>query len=166
MLRASRASVVFRAVGAAVLAAAGAFSGFAQEHTGVVRLQVVPDHADWTYALGAPASFRVFATRDGHEVALPAVTWKLGPEMLDPTEEKTGPLPAEGLSVKAAGPKQPGFVRLVATATFEGQDYRALGTAGFAPDKIEPTVDQPADFDAFWSAGKEALAKLPVDAKL
>ena len=27
-------------------------------------------------------------------------------------------------------------------------------------------MDQPADFDAFWAAGKEALAKLPVDAKL
>jgi cephalosporin-C deacetylase-like acetyl esterase len=68
--------------------------------------------------------------------------------------------------VKAAGPKIPGFVRLIATATFEGQDYRALGTAGFAPDKIQPTVDEPADFDAFWTAGKEALAKLPIDAKL
>lgn len=137
-----------------------------QERTGVVRLQVVPDRADWTYALGAPASFRVLATRDGHPFALPSVTWKLGPELQDPTEEKTGPLPAEGLSVKAAGLKQPGFLRLVATATFEGQDYRALGTAGFAPDKIAPTVEDPADFDAFWAAGKEALAKLPVDAKL
>ena len=97
---------------------------------------------------------------------LPSLTWKVGPEMLDPTEEKTAPLPAEGLSVKAAGLKEPGFLRLVATATLEGQDYRALATAGFAPDKIAPTVDQPADFDAFWAAGKEALAKLPVDAKL
>jgi len=68
--------------------------------------------------------------------------------------------------VKAAGPKAPGFVRLVATATFEGQDYRALGTAGFAPDTIQPTVQEPTDFDAFWTAGKEALAKLPIDAKL
>ncbi len=70
------------------------------------------------------------------------------------------------LTVKAAGPKQAGFVRLVATATFEGQDYRALATAGFAPDTIAPTVEQPADFDAFWATGKDALAKLPVDAKL
>src|SRR5262249_49366397 len=152
----------FRAVGAVLLA----LSATAQDHTGVVRLQVVPDRDDWTYALGAQASFHVFATRDGHQIALPSVTWKLGPEMLDPTQEKTGPLPAAGLSVKAAGPKAPGFVRLVATATFEGQDYRALGTAGFAPERIQPSVDEPADFDAFWAAGKDALAKLPIDAKL
>src|SRR5262252_7939362 len=122
MARAGRAGVFFQAVGAVLLA----LSAFAQDHTGVVRLQVVPDRGDWTYPLGAQASFHVFATRDGHEIALPSLTWKLGPETLDPAQEKTGPLPAESLTVKAAGPKAPGFVRLVATATFEGQDYRAL----------------------------------------
>jgi cephalosporin-C deacetylase-like acetyl esterase len=164
-----RASPCWRLAKAALLAvitAASAAGAEAQDRTGVVRLQVVPDRADWTYALGSPASFRVFATRDGHPLALPSVTFKLGPEQQDPTEEKTGPLPAEGASVKAAGLKQPGFLRLVATASFEGQDYKALATAGFAPERIAPTVDQPADFDAFWAAGKEALAKLPVDAKL
>ena len=155
---------VLRVVALALVALAAAAG--AQERTGVVRLLVTPDRADWTYAVGAPVTFRVLATRDGHPIALPSVTWKLGPEMLDPVEEKTLPLPAEGLTVKAAGLKQPGFLRLVATARFEGQDYRGLATAGVAPEKIEPTVDQPADFDAFWAAGREALAKLPVDAKL
>jgi len=137
-----------------------------QERTGVVRLQVVPDRADWAYSLGSPVRFRVTATRDGHPFPIPQVTYKVGPEMLPPAEEKTVPLPGEGLTVQAAGLREPGFVRLVATATVEGQEYRALGTAGFAPEKIVPTVPEPPDFDAFWSAGKEALAKLPVDAKL
>jgi len=166
MVSLTRSSLVVRVIAAAVFVAASAPSVRSQDRTGAVRLQVVPDRADWTYAPGAPVVFRVSATRDGHPFPLPSVTWKLGPEMLDPTEEKAVPLPAEGVTVKAAGLKEPGFVRLVATATFEGQDYRAVGTAGFAPEKIAPTVDQPADFDAFWAAGKEALAKLPVDAKL
>src|SRR5215510_3828891 len=101
MPRSMRMAAVFRALCAVLLAVAA----FAQDHTGVVRLQVVPDRADWTYALGAPASFRVFATRDGHPIALPSLTWKLGPEMLPPTEEKTAPLPADGLTVKATGLK-------------------------------------------------------------
>ena len=71
------------------------------------RQQVVPDRADWTYALAAPASFRVFATRDGHPIALPSVTWKLGPEMLEPAEEKTVALPVEGLTTEV-GPRQAG----------------------------------------------------------
>lgn len=167
--RGSSASRWGRLVDAAlllVITLASAASAVAQERTGVVRLQVVPDRADWTYTLGSPVSFRVYATRDGHPLGLPSITWKLGPEQQVPTDEKTAPLPAEGVSVKAAGLKQPGFLRLVATASFEGQEYKALATAGFAPDRIAPTVDEPADFDAFWAAGKEALAKLPVDAKL
>ncbi len=153
-------------VAVALIAALGAAAAPAQERTGVVRLQVVPDDPDWTYALGAPARFKVFATRDGHAIALPSVTWKLGLELQEPLEEKTEALPADGLVVKAASPKQPGFVRLLVTSRFEGQDYRALGTAGYAPEQVRPTVDEPADFDAFWDAGKAALAKLPVDAKL
>ncbi|HVQ30290.1 MAG TPA: acetylxylan esterase, partial [Vicinamibacteria bacterium] len=143
-----------------------ACGALAQERTGTVRLQVVPDHPDWTYAPGAPVTFQVRAIRDGHPFPIPALTYKWGPEMLPPSEEKTLALPPEGLTLKVAGLKHPGFLRLVATATLEGQEYRALATAGFAPEKIAPTVPNPPDFDAFWSAGKDALAKLPIDAKL
>src|SRR6185295_7680573 len=149
-----------------VLSVVAASCAFAQERTGTVRLQVVPDHPDWTYAPGAPVTFQVRATRDGHPFPIPALTYKWGPEMLPPSEEKTLALPPEGLTLKVAGLKHPGFLRLVATATLEGQEYRALATAGFAPEKIAPTVPNPPDFDAFWSAGKDALAKLPIDAKL
>jgi hypothetical protein len=77
---------------AAALVAAFAALAPSQDRTGAVRLQVVPDRADWTYAPGATVIFRVAATRDGHPFALPRVAWKVGPEMQDPTEEKTGPL--------------------------------------------------------------------------
>jgi cephalosporin-C deacetylase len=138
----------------------------AQDHTGTVRVQVVPDRADWTYAIGQPASFRVSVTRDGHPVPGVSVSYALGPERMKPVDEKTLPVPAEGLLVKARGLDQPGFLRLVATATVDGQEYRGLATAGYAPDRIAPTVPDPADFDAFWDAQKKALAEVPVDAKL
>src|SRR5262245_55192328 len=145
---AARRAVVFSCLWLGSLASA-------QERTGAVHLEVVPDRADWTYAPGATVTFQVKATRDGHPFPLPWLTYKWGPEMLPPTEEKTLALPAEGLTVKAAGLKAPGFLRLVATASLDGQEYRALATAGFAPEKIAPTVPDPADFDAFWTAGKE-----------
>ena len=51
---------VGRAVTASLLLAAGSLGVHAQERTGVVRLQVTPDHADWTYAVGERRSrFRV-----------------------------------------------------------------------------------------------------------
>src|SRR3990172_12996577 len=101
MVSLTRSSLVVRVIAAAVFVAASAPSVRSQDRTGAVRLQVVPDRADWTYAPGAPVVFRVSATRDGHPFPLPSVTWKLGPEMLDPTEEKAVPLPAAGVTVKA-----------------------------------------------------------------
>jgi cephalosporin-C deacetylase len=144
----------------------GTAAATAQERSGTVRVTVTPDRADWTYALGQPASFRLAVTRDGHAVPGASVSYTLGPERMKPTEEKTVPVPAEGLVVNAKGLAEPGFLRLIATAKVEGQDYRGLATAGYAPDQIKPTVPEPADFDAFWEAQKKALAEVPVDAKL
>jgi hypothetical protein len=55
-------------LGAAALLVAGA-GATAQERTGAVRASVVPERADWTYAIGAPARFHVAITRDGHALA-------------------------------------------------------------------------------------------------
>ncbi len=148
------------------LAGASARPLGAQERTGVVRVQAAPDHDDWTYKPGAPVTFRITVSRDGHPVPGASVSYAIGPEMLPPKVEKAAPVPKDGLVVGAGTMSEPGFLRLVATAEVEGKKYRALATAGFAPEEIRPTVEDPPDFDAFWAAGKEALAKLPIDAKL
>ena len=152
-----------RAVVAIVLTAAAAAG---QDYTGTVRVQVVPERADWTYALGQPASFRVTVTRDGHPVPGASVAYAVGPERMKPTEARTVPVPADGLVVKAKGLAEPGFLRLIATATVEGREYKGLATAGYAPEQIKPTVPDPADFDAFWDAGRKELAAVPIDAKI
>ncbi|HET9316450.1 MAG TPA: acetylxylan esterase [Vicinamibacteria bacterium] len=138
----------------------------AQDHTGTVRVSVVPDHADWTYALREPVAFKVTVTRDGHPLKDATVAYTLGPERMKPVEEKTVSVPADGLVVRAKGMDQPGFLRLIATAKVDGMEYRGLATAGYAPERIQPTVPEPADFDAFWDKGKQELAAVPMDAKL
>ena len=80
-----------------------------------------------------PRAFKVFATRDGHPIALPSRHLEARPGDAGSDRGEDRAAPGRGTDREGDGPKQPGFVRLVATATFEGQDYRALGTAGFAP---------------------------------
>lgn len=138
----------------------------AQDYTGSVRILARPDRDDWTYKVGEPARFRVSVLRDNVPLAGARVSYQLGPEMLPPTLEKTEAVPAEGLSVSAGTLKQPGFLRLIASAEVDGRKYRGLATAGFSPEQIKPTVEEPGDFDAFWAAGKEALAKVPLDLRL
>ncbi len=153
------------AAGLAVMVGVAAW-GSAQERTGAVRVSVVPDRADWSYAIGAPARFRATITRDGHVLAGTSLRYACGPEMMPPAVESAATLPAEGLAIEAGTMKEPGFLRCVVTTTVEGREYRSVGTAAYAPERIAPAVGNPPGFDAFWARAKEALAKLPIDARL
>lgn len=135
----------------------------AQARLATVRVMVTPDRAGWTYAPGEPVRFNVTATADGELLAGVPVTYKVGPEML-PAGEQTVALPAGGLVVDGGTLREPGFIRCVATVQIGGRTYRGVGTAGFAPEKIEPTQRDPEDFDAFWTAAKADLAKAPLEA--
>jgi cephalosporin-C deacetylase len=130
-----------------------------------VAVTVTPDRADWTYQPGAPVKFRIDVLRDGHQVSGATVRYALGPEMMPPVTQATAVVGATPLMIDGGTMTGPGFLRLVATAEVEGRTYRGLGTAGFAPDRIQPTQTNPADFDAFWDAERKRLAALPLDAK-
>ena len=130
-----------------------------------VLLTVTPDHPDWTYQPGEPVTFRIDVVRDGHQVSGATVKYGVGPEMLPPITEATAVVSTNPLTVAGGTLQEPGFLRLVATAEIEGRTYRGVGTAGFAPDRIQPTQANPPDFDAFWDAERKRLAALPLDAK-
>jgi cephalosporin-C deacetylase len=130
-----------------------------------LQIQVRPDHPDWTYALGERVKFHVSVIGDEEPLGGVTIHYQVGLEML-PAEERTAVIPVEGLTIDGGTLHEPGFLRCIVTAEVAGITYRNLATAGFAPEKIPPTQTEPADFDAFWAAGKAELAKLPLDARL
>ena len=136
----------------------------AQARVAAVQVRVAPDRPDWTYALGEPVRFRVAVTADQHLLTGTTVTYRVGPEMM-PAPERTATLPAEGLVIDGGTLSQPGFIRCAVTVDIGGKAYRAVATAGFAPEQIQPTQKDPADFDAFWRAGLDELAKIPLEAR-
>jgi cephalosporin-C deacetylase len=137
-----------------------------QDRTGTIQVRVATDRPDWVYEPGQPVRFRISAVQDGHPVSGGKVTYRIGPEMMTPAIEQTASLSAEGLMVEGGTMKEPGFLRCIATVERNGRTYRGVATAAFRPEAIKPTQQEPADFDEFWAAGKAALAKLPVDAKV
>ncbi|MBY0508354.1 MAG: acetylxylan esterase [Bryobacteraceae bacterium] len=139
---------------------------FAQDRVGTIQVRVSTDHADWRYEPGQPVRFRIVAVQDGQPLSGANVTYRIGPEMMPPKIEQTAAVPADGLVVDGGTLNEPGFLRCIVTLERKGKTYRGLATAAFRPEAIEPTQQDPADFDAFWAAGKAALAKLPIDAKL
>ena len=130
-----------------------------------VAITVTPDRPDWTYQPGEAVTFRIGVVRDGHPVVGATVKYGFGPEMLPPTTESTVTASAAPFVINAGTMKEPGFLRLVATALIDGRSYRGVGTAGFVPERIQPTQVNPSDFDAFWEAERRRLAALPIDAK-
>lgn len=138
----------------------------AQDRIGTVQVRVSTDRADWLYEPGQPVRFRILVIQDGHPLAGAKVTYRIGPEMLAPRVTQTAEVTQEGLTVDGGTMNEPGFLRCIATVEHNGRSYRGLATAAFRPDLIQPTQQNPPDFDDFWAAGKAALAKIPVDAKL
>ncbi len=138
----------------------------AQDQIGTIQVRVSTDRQDWRYEPGQPVRFRIVAVRDGHPVSGVKVTYRIGPEMMAPKIDQSATLSADGLTVDGGTLNEPGFLRCIATVEANGRSYRGLATAAFRPEQIRPTQQDPADFDAFWAAGKAALAKVPMDARL
>jgi cephalosporin-C deacetylase-like acetyl esterase len=157
----------FRRLLAAIALAAIAFAvAAAQERTGAVQVRVSTDRADWSYKPGEPVKFRLTAVQDGHPLANAKLTYRIGPEMMPPRIEQSVTLTGDSLTVEGGTMTEPGFLRCIATVELNGKTYRGLATAAFTPDAIRPTAEDPADFEGFWQAGKAALAKIPLDARL
>lgn len=128
-------------------------------------VRVAPDRADWTYAVGEPVTFRITVAVSPYPENGVAVSYRVGPEMLD-APEQTALVPAGGLAVAGGTLRVPGFIRCIATATVDGKTHRGLATAGFSPEAIVPTQKDAPNFDAFWAEQKAALAKVPMDPQL
>ena len=139
---------------------------FAQPRKSRVEVIVTPTDTDWTYQVGTQADFNVMVLMDRQLVPNVDINYEYGLEKLDPIKEgsmklKTG----EGI-IKGMKLDQPGFISCTASVEIDGETYRSRGTAGFDPEKIKPTVEDPKDFDAFWSEAKAELAEIPIDAEL
>jgi len=58
------------------------------------------------------------------------------------------------------------LLEITATSADPKKPLKAAGGAVVAPDKIQPSLPTPDDFDAFWKSKLEELAAVPVNAKV
>ena len=138
----------------------------AQPSSSLVKVVVSPDHTDWMYKTGEPVRFTVSVLKHGNPVSGVSVNYKIGPEMMPATKTETIALVGGAATVPGGTMNTPGFLRCIATVQVDGKEYRGLGTAGFSPADLKPTVTNPTDFLAFWDGAKAELAKVPIDARL
>ncbi|MBY5959344.1 acetylxylan esterase [Membranicola marinus] len=139
----------------------------AQPRKQLVQVIVSPDHDDWTYEVGDQAEFTITALKNNVPLQGIEVKYTVQPDpgyrTMELLDEGSFILKQESVKIKTEKFDRPGFLRFTASVEVDGKKYAAYATAGFSPEKIEPTTTLPADFESFWSKGKEDLAKVPVN---
>lgn len=116
-----------------------------------ITVTVTPDHKDWNYKVGEKATFTVNVLRSGTLIDGAVIDYEAGPEMYPDTKKKSVTL-KDGTMRWTGTMKKAGFYRLKVTAHVGGKDYEGLCTAAFSPEQLQPTTENPSDFDTFWSS--------------
>lgn len=140
--------------------------GIAQIARQYLDISVSPSRENWQYQVGEKVDFVVIITQSGRPVPVENVRFFVKEEKMDPILEGSLRLEDGQALISLEGMKKPGFLRCEVFATLDGKEYRGLGTAAFEPEKIQPTVAMPDDFEVFWAAGKEELAQIPIDPEM
>jgi cephalosporin-C deacetylase len=137
-------------------------NALSQPATDLVKVIVSPNHKDWTYKVNEEAKFFVQVLKYGNLMENVTIGFETGPEML-PDVKKEGIVLKNGRTEFSGTMKVPGFYRVMVWAIVDGNRYLGLATAGFEPEKIQPTVKDPSDFDNFWSNALAEARKINLD---
>ena len=138
-------------------------SAVAQPPKQLVTVVVTPDRIDWTYSVGDRAGFSVSVLKNMVPLEGVEVSYFLQPEQLPATDEGKLILKNGVATIKADKFINPGFLRCNVSVEVDGKKYSSFATAGFSPEKIEPTTTLPPDFEEFWEKGKKELVKIPLN---
>ena len=129
---------------------------------GVIKVIISPDHKDWNYKINEEAKFTVQVLRNGNLVDDVTIDYETGPETL-PDVIKKGVVLKNGRTEFSGTMIEPGFYRVIVWAIVDGKRYEGMATAGFEPEKIEPMVKEPVDFDAFWNKAVAEARKIKLE---
>lgn len=137
----------------------------AQPATSLVKVIISPDHKDWTYKVSEQAKFSVQVLQYGNLMENVTIDYETGPEAL-PDVKKKGIVLKNGKTEFTGTMKTPGFYRVMVWAVVDGKRYQGLATAGFEPEKIQPAVKDPSDFETFWNNAIAEARKTDLDPKI
>ena len=140
-------------------------TALSQSNSGLIKVIVSPDHNNWTYKLNEKAIFSVQVLKYGNLVENVSVDYETGAETL-PDVKKEGVVLKNGKTEFSGTMKVPGFYRVRVWAVVDGKRYEGLATAGFEPEKIQPTVKDPADFDSFWTNAISEARKINLEPRV
>lgn len=131
----------------------------AQPRVTKVQLLLVPDHTDALYRCGENVTMNVTALDCGMALNDVTISYEVSEDLMPKHIDKSVTLKGNTAKINVGTMKNPGFLRVKATVSHDGQTYTSLSTVGFDVEQLTPTVTQPDDFNAFWEKNLEAARK-------
>ena len=128
-----------------------------------VRIEIAPDHDDWTYRVGETASLQLRVVRNNIPLKNVELSYEIGPEKMAPVKTGKSMMEKGVLKVNAGTMKVPGFTTCTASVTVDGVDYTNFINIGFSPESLQPTTTLPDDFLLFWEKSLAEVAKIPME---
>lgn len=122
-----------------------------------VTLSAVTDRPDATYQVGETVTFQI-SGKNGDGPLSGNVSCILSKDGWQPQPVRQVALDAQGKASVSGKLDEPGFLSL---RVVTGKAF-ALAGAAVSPLKIPASMPPPDDFDAFWSAQKAELKKVPL----
>ena len=123
---------------------------------------IVPAHGDGVCALGETATVKVVATAGGRGLDGVVVRFEAGPDALSADTAGEAVFHQGEALVEFGTMREPGFRFCRLSFEVEGQTCGDNVKLAFAPDRIAPTIAEPADFDKFWAKTLARAAKVPM----
>lgn len=137
-----------------------AFWCYAGRVTDMVELRVAPASGGWTAETGEDVSFTFILTDNNVGIGNKFIEYEIGEDLMDYRIKGKVRTDKNGVAtVKGGTMKQPGFLRCKAKCEVDSRSYSAMGTVGFSPEKIRPTVQYPTDFMEYWNGVLERSRK-------
>ncbi len=131
-----------------------------------VRIEIVPDHDDWTYRTGEKARFTLRVIRGNVPLKNVPLKYEIGPEKMPAVLTGQSDMAKGTLTIDAGTMKQPGFMTCTCTAEVDGKIYTNYLNIAFDPLRIEPTTSLPADFKEFWDKARAETEQIPMETLL
>jgi len=135
--------------------------------TTTVKVSALAERESAIYRRGEVVNFVVKVSDKEQPVAKGSLEWTLLKDGLSLNLQGKAEI-SEGKAVISGKLDEPGFLQLRATYKTDSNEagVTALAGAGIDPLDIAASLPVPEDFDAFWTAQKAQLAKVPVEAQL
>lgn len=139
------------------------FLSIAQLSEQLVMVHVSPGKSDWHYAVGENTRFDIVVTKSRIPLQNVEVRYELSYDMMPAFKKGTAILKDGRIQLEAGTMKEPGFLRCLVYASYNGKEYEGRATVGFEPEDIIPVTRMPDDFNQFWSDAISYNARLPLN---